>query len=310
MRAVRQFDSAFGGVAETAFFLFLLAVVFCGAAVLVRIRKLEFSSALRLSVVDAALVFSVLLVVHLVCVPQPDVSLNRLRLMPGTDLGVAVHAEPGDLRPWLQLLGNLLLLLPLGALLPMRIVPLGTCLRVVLAVFAVTCAIELFQYSLLTGRVVSADDVVLNTAGGLIGAILTRKWWSDFRRPPRFRTVLPAQHASALRALINRFPRYRFVIGDQPVTRAAASFPEISTGGTPTPGVVPDPARTAFSSPRTRFPGRNGPVWANVCAAENGVPAAWPCAAQSAGVTSRRSSTDSEKPVKPRRSRTAASSSA
>ncbi|GAA2799830.1 VanZ family protein [Saccharopolyspora taberi] len=191
MQAVRQFDSAFGGVAETAFSLFLLAVVFLGAAVLVRVRRLELSSAMRLSVVDAALVFSMLLVVHLVCVPQPDVSRTRLRLMPGTDLGVAVHAAPGDLGPWLQLLGNLLLLLPLGALLPLRVLPLRTCGHVALAVLAVTCVIELFQYLFLAGRVVSADDVLLNTAGGLLGAFLTSRWWHEFRRPPRFRGERP-----------------------------------------------------------------------------------------------------------------------
>ena len=46
-----------------------------------------------------------------------------------------------------------------------------------------------------------------------------------------------------------------------PMTRSAASRPEITTGGMPTPGVVPHPASTAFSTPRTRLRGRNGPVW-------------------------------------------------
>ena len=72
--------------------------------------------------------------------------------------------------------------------------------------------------------------------------------------------------------------------------RAAASLPEMSTVGTPTPGVVPQPASTTLSVPRTRLRGRNGPVWAKVWATENGLPAAWPCAAQSTGVTSRSSS--------------------
>ena len=42
--------------------------------------------------------------------------------------------------------------------------------------------------------------------------------------------------------------------------RCAASLPEMRAGGTPTPGVVPQPASTTLSSPRTRFLGRNGPV--------------------------------------------------
>src|SRR5581483_10127734 len=77
--------------------------------------------------------------------------------------------------------------------------------------------------------------------------------------------------------------RARRAAPGSPVTRAAASLPEMIAVGTPTPGVVPQPARTAFSVPLTRLRGRNGPVWAKVCAAENGVPAPWPCAAQSSG---------------------------
>ena len=56
----------------------------------------------------------------------------------------------------------------------------------------------------------------------------------------------------------------------------AASLPEISTIGTPTPGCVPEPVNTTFGSVGCRLPGRNGPVCANVCAAANGVPAAMP----------------------------------
>src|SRR5436190_11100750 len=41
----------------------------------------------------------------------------------------------------------------------------------------------------------------------------------------------------------------------QPVMRSAASLPDSSTGGTPTPGVVPEPARTTLSRPRTRLRG-------------------------------------------------------
>src|SRR5687767_10317729 len=64
--------------------------------------------------------------------------------------------------------------------------------------------------------------------------------------------------------------------------RWAASRPEISTGGTPTPGVVPAPANATLSAPRTTLRGRNGPVWAKVWARPNGVPAL----PQSNGVTS------------------------
>ena len=70
-----------------------------------------------------------------------------------------------------------------------------------------------------------------------------------------------------------------------PVTRSAASRPDIRAVGTPTPGTVDEPASTTLSMPRTVLAGRNGPVWPNVCASANGVPATMPCRAQSAGLT-------------------------
>ncbi|QUH05923.1 VanZ family protein [Saccharopolyspora erythraea] len=127
------------------------------------------------------------------------VAENAVRLVPGTDLGVAVQAAPGDIEPWLQLLGNLLLLLPLGALLPLRLAAVDTCAKAALVVLAATCCIELVQYALLTGRVVSADDVLLNTAGGLAGALLSRRWWADFRVPRLRQAAARARAAAALR---------------------------------------------------------------------------------------------------------------
>ena len=67
--------------------------------------------------------------------------------------------------------------------------------------------------------------------------------------------------------------------------RSAASRPDITAVGTPTPGTVDEPARITLSTPRTVFAGRNGPVWAKVCANAKGVPAAMPWRPQSAGVT-------------------------
>ena len=66
-----------------------------------------------------------------------------------------------------------------------------------------------------------------------------------------------------------------------PVTRSAASRPDSSAVGTPTPGTVEDPASTALSTPRTVLAG-NGLVWAKVCASANRVPG-HPRRAQSVG---------------------------
>jgi hypothetical protein len=182
---VRQFLAAFGGLFPTAAFLLPWVVAAFAASVVVRTSWLSIASALRISVVDAALAYSTLLIVHLVSVPQPDVPTNRVRLVPGTDLGVAVHAAPGDIAPWLQLLGNLLLLFPLGALVPLRVSWFEGFRRVVIMALLVTGVIELTQFALLSGRVVSTDDIVLNTAGALVGSMFSRKWWDDFRRLAR-----------------------------------------------------------------------------------------------------------------------------
>ena len=68
-----------------------------------------------------------------------------------------------------------------------------------------------------------------------------------------------------------------------PVMRAAASFPEINTIGTPTPGCVFEPQKTRFSIRRSRVGKRNGPDWPNECAAANGAPAASPWLASRPG---------------------------
>ncbi len=185
---MRQLFAAFGGLLPTATLVFPWVVVFFVAAVLVRGRWLGSTVALRISLVDAVLAYSSALVVYLVLVPQPVPAMaSSVRLTPGTDLGVALQAVPGDAGPWIQLVGNLVLLLPLGALLPLRMCWFGGIGKIVLAGLVVTCAIEFAQLTVVGGRVVSADDVLLNTTGALIGGLCSRKWWEEFRsftRPP------------------------------------------------------------------------------------------------------------------------------
>ena len=93
-----------------------------------------------------------------------------------------------------------------------------------------------------------------------------------------------------------------------PVIRSAARRPDSIAVGTPTPGTVDEPASTALATPRTMLAGRNGPVWPNVCAKANGVPATMPWRAQSAGVTTCNSSVSS--PISGSLARTVSSISA
>ena len=67
--------------------------------------------------------------------------------------------------------GNVALFVPLGWLLPMIWRQLRSVKRVVIVAAACSITIELIQYGI-PGRTPTTDDVLLNVAGGLIGAIM------------------------------------------------------------------------------------------------------------------------------------------
>lgn len=93
-----------------------------------------------------------------------------------------------------QLGGNLLLGLPFGVLLPVLMPPARGLLRVAVVTVCLMTLVELIQGALVTGRVFDIDDVILNTAGSLLGYLLIgrrlgravhprrRHWW---HRGPR-----------------------------------------------------------------------------------------------------------------------------
>ncbi|MCX4545659.1 VanZ family protein [Streptomyces sp. NBC_01565] len=112
-----------------------------------------------------------------------------------------------------QLGGNLLLGLPLGVLLPVLLPPARGLLRVAAVTVCLMTLVELIQGALVTGRVFDIDDVVLNTAGALLGYLLIgrrlgravhprrRHWWHRWTRratPPQpGATGIPAHGSTA-----------------------------------------------------------------------------------------------------------------
>jgi hypothetical protein len=72
----------------------------------------------------------------------------------------------------LQLLGNLLLLAPVAALVVLRWPAVGTPLRLGALAAAAGGGIELLQWALPLGRVVSPVDAALNAAGALVAGLL------------------------------------------------------------------------------------------------------------------------------------------
>ena len=80
--------------------------------------------------------------------------------------------DTGDHSALGEVVGNILLFIPLGYLLPAALRPLRRINATVLAGLAITISIELLQWLLIEGRSPSIDDVIYNTIGTGIGATL------------------------------------------------------------------------------------------------------------------------------------------
>ncbi|MFI1505343.1 VanZ family protein [Streptomyces sp. NPDC020597] len=113
------------------------------------------------------------------------VALARITLEPSPASAALVHSNlrPGDsLRAYLdqpalrdavkQIGGNLLLGVPFGVLVPVVAPRARGLLRVLLLTATVMLLVEFAQGALVTGRAFDIDDVILNTAGALIGYLI------------------------------------------------------------------------------------------------------------------------------------------
>lgn len=123
--------------------------------------------------------------VGIVCGTLPWVWLTML---PGSGAGVVpgrVSLVPlRDLETMsdVQIYGNLLILAAVGLLVPVRFAALATWPRIVVFAAACSAAIETAQYALQLDRVSSVDDVLLNTAGAGMAAVLSWPWWARVAR--------------------------------------------------------------------------------------------------------------------------------
>lgn len=98
---------------------------------------------------------------------------SRVELVPIRDL---LSLEPRAVL--VQVVGNLLVLAALGFCLPVRFRALASWGRLLAVAAAVSLSIELAQLGLELGRVSSADDVLVNTAGAGLAALLSRRGWA------------------------------------------------------------------------------------------------------------------------------------
>ena len=82
-----------------------------------------------------------------------------------------------------QIVGNLLIFAALGLLAPLRFAALASVPRVLAVAACGSTLIETAQYVLRLDRVSSVDDVLLNTLGAGLAALVSRRWWLPRRLP-------------------------------------------------------------------------------------------------------------------------------
>ncbi|WP_246259707.1 VanZ family protein [Streptomyces typhae] len=170
-------------------------------------------------------------------VPSPgSTDLTHTNLRPGDS--ISAYLDQPDFKDTIkQIGGNVLLGVPFGVLLPMLMPRARGLVRVAAVTALVMLMVESAQGVLVTGRAFDIDDVLLNTAGALIGYLLAGRrlgralhprrhhWWHRWtRRPDPARpggTPLP-----------------------EPARSGGTPLPEpAGPGGTPLPGPVVSPPR-------------------------------------------------------------------
>ncbi|MFD4137020.1 VanZ family protein [Streptomyces goshikiensis] len=178
-----------------------------------------------------------------------SVDLVHSNVRPGHSIEAYLHGT-STTEAVRQLGGNLLLGLPFGVLLPVLLPPARGLVRVVAVTFCLMTLVELIQGALVTGRVFDIDDVILNTAGALLGYLLIGRrlgravhprrhhWWHRWTR----REVAGRPEAGAVPG-----PRSQPKTAPEP-QREPKPSPDPDAGPSPDPG----PARAPRTGIRLR----------------------------------------------------------
>ncbi len=99
---------------------------------------------------------------------------EQWNLVPFRDLARALDDRPWGIQPAVVgLLGNLLLFLPFGLVFALRFRRPGWRAMLVLTL-AIAIGVELWQALTATGRSTDVTDVIMNTAGGMLGFAIGR----------------------------------------------------------------------------------------------------------------------------------------
>lgn len=139
-----------------------------------RVRTSSTAPALRATVLDGLVAFALLGILAVTLLPLAPRATGwawGVQWIPLTSIMAAV-TDSVDASVWIRtVLMNVVLFVPLGLALVLR----GHRIRAAVG-FATTTSllVEILQMVLPLGRTTNIDDVILNTVGGLLGAVLGR----------------------------------------------------------------------------------------------------------------------------------------
>ncbi|MER6094225.1 VanZ family protein [Streptomyces bluensis] len=132
----------------------------------------------------AAMVAFAAVLARLTLQPSPaSEALTHSNLRPGRSLEAYLN-QPALRDAVKQIGGNILLGVPFGVLLPMLAPGTRGILRVPVLTTMVMLLVELVQGAVITGRAFDVDDVILNTAGALLGYVLLGRRLGNAVHPP------------------------------------------------------------------------------------------------------------------------------
>ncbi|MFI6600797.1 VanZ family protein [Nonomuraea sp. NPDC050536] len=162
-----------GHVILAGFLALPLAVL--AIVVLARVRgRADHPAPVRTSLADVGIVVGTAPWIWMILTPVTG--QTGVNLVPFKDL-TAVLSAPWD-TALVQVGGNLLVFAALGALLPVRTSRMASAARIAAVAAACSTLVEVLQYGLRLGRFSSIDDVIVNTAGAVLAALVTRRWWA------------------------------------------------------------------------------------------------------------------------------------
>lgn len=148
-----------------------MVALLSGALAWWRARRLGWRAALGATLPDTTLLVALAAIAALTLGRPLDPQVERVNLIPFRDLLWALDGQAQPAVAVMELVANVLLFVPLGSALAARH-PRASTWWVAGVAAAVSLAVEVAQALMNTGRLADITDVLANTTGGVLGAML------------------------------------------------------------------------------------------------------------------------------------------